>query len=345
MRVGRCFIVVTICVGMVLSFGNKDRSEAAELEGKIIAIVTHPVASLGYTMGNALANTITKHSPMRVDVEPTAGPKSWLPRMQRGEVQFGLASDIDVFAGLIGDKEFYKAPYSGIRVVKQAHHALRLTILVRNNSSIKSMKDLVGKKVAALTPGQPSLERTSRAAIYSGGVDLDKIKWTVAGNLTGAGRAIKEGRADAACIPIGNSVVEELEAAWGARFLSADISAEGLHRARKYLPTASGLLIKPGPTGVREPTGFLAFQYNLVAWEDLSADMVKAVLKALDENFDEYKGAHPLMKTWDPKTSISALIGAPIHPAAIEYYQNKGLWTAGVAERHQELLKLIGETR
>jgi uncharacterized protein len=319
--------------------------KADNLEGKIIAIATHPVASLGYTMGSILANVVTKHSPMRVDVEPTSGPKSWLPRMQRGEIQLGLASDLDVYAALVGDKDFYKEPYSGIRVIKQAHHALRLTILVRNDSSIQSMKDLVGKRVAALTPGQPSLLRTSEAAIYSEGVDLQKIKWTVAGNLTDAGRAIKEGRADAACIPIGNSVVEELEAAWGARFLSADISPEGLKRARKYLPTASGLLVNPGPTGVRKPTGFLAFQYNLVASENLSPDIVNAVLKALDENFNEYKSAHPLMKTWDPRTSISSLIPAPVHPAAVQYYKKNGLWTPDVAARNEELLKLIGKSQ
>ena len=343
MRMKMFTLVVAIAILFNLSILGTGKAE--NLDGKIIAIVTHPVASLGYTMGNILANTITKHSPMRVDVEPTSGPKSWLPRMQRGEIQLGLASDLDVYAALVGDKEFYKEPYSGIRVIKQAHHSLRLTILVRNDSSIQSMKDLVGKKVAALTPGQPSLERTSRAAIYSEGVDLEKVKWTVAGNLTDAGRAIKEGRADAACIPIGNSVVEELEAAWGARFLSADISPEGLKRARKYLPTASGLLINPGPTGVRAPTGFLAFQYNLIASEELSPDVVNAVLKALDENFNEYKSAHPLMKTWDPQTSVDTLIPAPVHPAAIEYYKKKGLWTPDINARNEELVKLTGKAK
>lgn len=345
MRKKIVFFITALCISIVVSFGWTEMGQAEKLEGKIIALVTHPAGSLGYTMGNALANTITKHTPMRVDVEPTAGPKSWLPRMQRGEIQFGLASDLDVFAALIGDKEFYRKPYTKIRVVKQAHRALRLTILVRNNSSIKTMKDLVGKRVAALTPGQPSLARSSRAAIYSAGVDLDKITWTVAGNLAGAGRAVKEGRADAACIPIGNALVEELEAAWGARFISIDMSEEGLKRARKYVPTASGVVIKPGPTGVREPTGFLAYQYNLIATEDLSADIVRAVVRTLDEYFDEFKGAHPLMKTWDPKRSIDSLIPAPVHPAAADYYKQRGLWTTGVNKRHEELLKLIAETK
>jgi TRAP-type uncharacterized transport system substrate-binding protein len=155
MRVRMITLVAAMAVFFNLSFSGTGKAE--NLDGKIIAIVTHPVASLGYTMGNILANAITKHSPMRVDVEPTSGPKSWLPRMKRGEVQLGLASDLDVYAALVGDKDFYKEPYSGIRVIKQAHHALRLTILVRDNSSIHGMKDLVDKKVAALTPGQPSL--------------------------------------------------------------------------------------------------------------------------------------------------------------------------------------------
>jgi TRAP-type uncharacterized transport system substrate-binding protein len=90
------FIVLVICVSVAVNFCWTERSQAEDLKGKIIALVTHPVASLGYTMGNILSNTITKHTPLRLDVEPTAGPKSWMPRMQRGEVQFGLASDLDV---------------------------------------------------------------------------------------------------------------------------------------------------------------------------------------------------------------------------------------------------------
>lgn len=174
-------IGVAICIAFALTVSVK-KCRAGDLQGKIIAIVTHPVGSLGYTMGSILANAITKHSSLRVDVEPTPGPKSWLPRMERGEVQLGLASDLDVYAALTGDKEFYESPYKNIRLIKQAYHALRMTMLVRANSDIKSMSDLVGKRVAALTPGQPSLLRTSEASIYSAGVDLEKIKWTVAGH-------------------------------------------------------------------------------------------------------------------------------------------------------------------
>jgi len=76
-----------------------------------------------------------------------------------------------------------------------------------------------------------------------------------------------------------------------------------------------------------------------------AGDIVHAVFKALKDHFDEYKSAHPLMKTWDPKTSVDTLVPAPVHPAALEYCRKKGLWTPDIHTRNEELAKLIGKAK
>ena len=49
-------------------------------------------------------------------------------------------------------------------------------------------------------------------------------------------------------------------------------------------------------------------------------DMVKAVF----DNFDEFKKLHPAFAHLDPKAMIKNGLSAPLHPGAIKYYKEKG---------------------
>jgi hypothetical protein len=51
---------------------------------------------------------------------------------------------------------------------------------------------------------------------------------------------------------------------------------------------------------------------------------VYELVKAVFENFDEFKKLHPAFIALDPKNMIKDGLSAPLHPGAVKYYKEKG---------------------
>ncbi|MDP2095190.1 MAG: TAXI family TRAP transporter solute-binding subunit, partial [Hydrogenophaga sp.] len=51
---------------------------------------------------------------------------------------------------------------------------------------------------------------------------------------------------------------------------------------------------------------------------------VYELVKAVFENFDEFKKLHPAFVGLDPKNMIKDGLSAPLHPGAVKYYKEKG---------------------
>jgi uncharacterized protein len=53
-------------------------------------------------------------------------------------------------------------------------------------------------------------------------------------------------------------------------------------------------------------------------------NVVYDLVKAVFDNFDEFKKLHPAFHHLDPKAMIKNGLSAPLHPGAIKYYKEKG---------------------
>ena len=51
---------------------------------------------------------------------------------------------------------------------------------------------------------------------------------------------------------------------------------------------------------------------------------VYELVKAVFENFDDFKKLHPAFAHLDPKDMVKNGISAPLHPGAVKYYKEKG---------------------
>jgi TRAP-type uncharacterized transport system substrate-binding protein len=49
------------------------------------------------------------------------------------------------------------------------------------------------------------------------------------------------------------------------------------------------------------------------------------VVKAVFDNFDDFRGLHPAFANLDPKEMATAGLSAPLHDGAAKYYREKGL--------------------
>jgi TRAP transporter TAXI family solute receptor len=53
-------------------------------------------------------------------------------------------------------------------------------------------------------------------------------------------------------------------------------------------------------------------------------DMVYTLVKAVFENFEDFKKLHPALANLKPENMIADGLSAPLHPGAVKYYKEKG---------------------
>ena len=64
---------------------------------------------------------------------------------------------------------------------------------------------------------------------------------------------------------------------------------------------------------------------TLVTSAKVPDDVVYELVKAVFENFDEFKKLHPAFANLDPKEMVKDGLSAPLHPGAAKYYKEAGL--------------------
>ncbi|TPO04751.1 TAXI family TRAP transporter solute-binding subunit, partial [Mesorhizobium sp. B1-1-5] len=52
--------------------------------------------------------------------------------------------------------------------------------------------------------------------------------------------------------------------------------------------------------------------------------VVYEMVKAVFENFDDFKKLHPAFANLDPKEMVKAGLSAPLHPGAERFFKEKG---------------------
>ena len=64
---------------------------------------------------------------------------------------------------------------------------------------------------------------------------------------------------------------------------------------------------------------------TLVTSAKVPDDVVYNLVKAVFENFDEFKKLHPAFANLDPKAMATNGLSAELHPGAVKYYKEKGM--------------------
>ena len=63
---------------------------------------------------------------------------------------------------------------------------------------------------------------------------------------------------------------------------------------------------------------------TLVSSSKVPADSVYAVVKAVFDNFEEFKKLHPALANLKPEDMVKNGLSAPLHEGAAKYYKEKG---------------------
>jgi uncharacterized protein len=299
-----------------------------------------------HNASSAIASVINDNSSVKTTVRTFADSNSWIPMIDKGEVDIGFTSYTTSVWAFEGTKGYEK--HKNIRTLLMGNQTDLVGYIVLEDSEIKSLKDLKGKKVATF-PSDVTASELLKIQLKSVGLTEDDVQAVPFASMVQALDALREGRIDAA-FSGGPNVAHFLEAdnALGLRgFNLGDLSSDQLDQVPQdlkdyMLETIPGLQPKIVEGGfLDEPIIGQGTPLSLIASAHVSEEDAYEVVKTIWEKLDELAAMDNWLKQWTPETMFIPEPSTPYHPGAVKYFKEIGIWTDEAEEHHQKLMSNI----
>jgi TRAP transporter TAXI family solute receptor len=333
-KMAYCLVAVLLLGGLYFGDASAQTQVATELR-----IGASKTGSSHHLAASAVADILHKHTSIKPKVIATAGPTTWLPMMERGEVGAGIINSWECQQAYYG-KTIYNEPTKGKGyniLLLSSGSPNTLGFCVPAKSNIKTLSDLKGKKFPRFK-GQLSIEVCYLGFLANAGLTYnDVIEVPRASLYDTVVDDLTEGKIDATFITIDSAKVVEVNTTMGVRFISCDASPEAMKRTREYFPFYIQTVTK-GP-GIYGPTNMLSYSTTLSAKGDLSDDVAYEIVKTVWQHYEEMGAIHAHLKTWTPTVMVSTAATIPYHPGAIKWYKEQKVWTDEMEQLQKSLIK------
>lgn len=310
-----------------------------------VMVGAQQAGTLQHTVASALAKVASDATETTLVVQPYAGATALLPVLNSGELDFGVSPSVDYALSYFGADQLQvdgRNPYphgAKLRLV-MGGSPLIASLIVRDDSPIRSAKDLAGRKVAGEFPAQLGAYVNMYAQLRSADLSWDDVTVVPFSAINDSLDAVVQGTIDATVFGVGAPRVREADASAGVRFVSSDCSEEAKQRILDAVPGYYTINLKAGSqAAVDEDVCTTAYQLYLVTHEDADPAMVEAVLKAIWDNIEQLPQYHPSLRNWNREAAVPVQPTLPFHPAAIAFYRSVGAWSDGMDEKQETLLK------
>jgi uncharacterized protein len=293
---------------------------------KFITIGTGGVTGVYYAAGGAICRLVNKdrakHN-IRCSVESTGGSVFNVNTIKAGELDLGFTQSDVQFNALKGVGQFKDQAYGDLRAVFSVHPE-PFTVLARKEANVKSFADFKGKRFNVGNPGSGT--RASMEELL-GAMGWKLSDFSLASELKADehGPALCDGKIDGFFYGVGHpsANIQDPTISCGAKLVSLTGPAvDKLVGDKPYYAKATipGGLYANNP----EATTTYGVLATVVASSKVPADTVYQVVKAVFDNFDEFKKLHPALANLTPEQMVTAGLSAPLHEGAVKYYKEKG---------------------
>ncbi|MGE0801773.1 MAG: TAXI family TRAP transporter solute-binding subunit [Lautropia sp.] len=299
----------------------------AAAQQKFVTIGTGGVTGVYYAAGGAICRLVNKdrakHN-IRCSVESTGGSVFNVNTIKAGELDLGFTQSDVQYNGLKGVGQFKDAgAYGDLRAVFSVHPE-PFTVVARKEANVAKFEDFKGKRFNVGNPGSGT--RASMDELL-GAMGWKTSTFSLASELKADehGPALCDGKIDGFFYAVGHpsANIQDPTTTCGARLVSLTgpavdkLLADKPYYAKATIP--GGLY--PNNPQATDTYGVLA---TVVASAKAPADTVYQVVKAVFDNFDEFKKLHPALANLKPENMVKDGNSAPLHEGAAKYYKEKG---------------------
>jgi len=298
----------------------------ASAQQKFVTIGTGGVTGVYYAVGGAVCRLMNKDrakTGLRCSVESTGGSVFNVNAIKSGELEFGMTQSDIQFNAAKGEAQFKGAAASDLRAVFSVHPE-PFTVLARKEAGITKFEDFKGKRFNVGNPGSGTLASMEQLLDAMG---WKKSDFSVAAELKAdeQGTALCDNKIDGFYYGVGHpsAAIQDPTTACGAKLIP--MTGPAIDKLLKEFPYYAVATIPGGMYANNpNPTTTYGVLATMVTSSKVSDDTVYALVKAVFENFDEFKKLHPAFANLDPKNMVKDGLSAPLHPGALKYYKEKG---------------------
>lgn len=293
---------------------------------KFVTMGTGGVTGVYYAVGGAVCRLMNKDrqkTGIRCAVESTDGSVFNVNAVSSGELDFGMMQSDVEYSAVKGEAQFSGQPMANLRVVF-AVHPEPFTVLARKEAGIGKFEDFRGKRFNVGNSGsgtRASMQRLLAAMGWSPG------DFSLAAELKAdeQGPALCEDRIDGFYYGVGHpsAAIKDPTMMCGARLVPLTGPAvDALLTQYPYYTAATipGGMYPNNPA----PTPTYGVRSLLVTTANQPDETVYQLVKAVFENFEEFRKLHPAFAHLVPAEMIKVGSSAPLHPGAVAYYKEKG---------------------
>ena len=261
----------------------------------------------------------------RCTAPSTGGSNYNIGQIKEGEFQFGVAQSDWQFHAVNGSSKWEGKQFKGLRAVFSVHNE-PFQIWARKKAKVKDFKGLKGKVVNIGNPGSGQ-RGTMEELMKAMGVDNGYFKSVTELTSSEQVKALCDGKIDAFGYSVGfpNGAMEQA-ATCGAKALPINLTGgpvQGLIDGADYYASAT---IPAGTyTGQKKDVTTFGVKATVVTSNAVEADLVYLVVKAVFENFDDFRKQHPAFAPLKKEDMIADGLSGPLHEGAIRYYKEAGL--------------------
>ena len=301
----------------------------ATAEQQFITIGTGGITGVYYTTGGAICRLVNrgrKDHGLRCSVESTGGSVYNINLIRAGELDMGLSGSDWQYHSYHGSgkKSFIQSgPFKELRAVFSVH-AEPVTIIARADAGIRTVDDLVDKRVNIGSPGSGS-EATWNIMWNALGHSNDDLKLVARMKSAETPGALCDNKIDAFFWMLGhpNGLSKEVTTTCDAVLIEVSgpvidrLVAENSFYFKTVIP---GGMYRGNPNDI----AVFAVGTTFVSSTATPENTVYEVVKAVFENFENFKRVHPAFANLQESEMISNGLAAPLHDGAMKYYKERG---------------------
>jgi uncharacterized protein len=301
-------------------------SLAVAAHAQNLSIATGGTGGVYYPLGGGMANVLSKYVPgMSATAEVTGGSVDNLRLIDSGKPYIALAMADASQDALRGEGKFKgsKVPVRTLMVL----YTNIMHIVVANSSSIKSVKDMRGKRVSTGSPGSAT-EVMAFRVLEAAGIDPTKDITRERLGATESANALKDNKIEGFFFVVGppTSAITDLASTPGVKIRFIDHADLVPAMNKKYDNLyAADVLAKSAYPGMSADNKVSAVANILVAHEKMSDQAVYNIVKTIFDKRDDLIAVHKAaaeIKLENQKQSSSPV---PFHPGAVKYFKERGV--------------------
>ncbi len=298
---------------------------AVAQDQKFVSIGTGGVTGVYYPAGGAICRLVNKDRKVhgiRCSAESTGGSAYNVNTIDAGELEFGVAQS-DVQANAYEGKGDWDGKAIGALRSVFSLHPEPITFLARPGAGIASLDDLKGKRVNIGNPGSGQYS-TWQLMNAEGLVRTEDLSLAAEMKSAEVGQALCDDKIDAYFWAVGHPSALTQETIATCDAVLVNVIGPAVDALVAKYPYFRKAVIPAGMYNNEADVNTFGVGATFVTSANVPEDVVYIVVKAVFDNFDQFKALHPAFANLKEEEMIRDGLTAPLHPGALRYYKERG---------------------